>query len=149
MGLLIYGRFIEWTFPGYGKQQRSRMKAALARAELGEHVVFKELRHIPSRLFPPESQIVMVSPLRRDDFTPLRLLRDLGYRILIISPDPVAFENRFLPRGPHRNLAERIARMERDMLIAMLRRSGVQVVDWDVMSPLWLSLKRATRQRRR
>jgi uncharacterized protein (DUF58 family) len=148
VGLLIYGRFIEWTFPGYGKQQRSRIQAALAGAELGEHAVFKELRHIPSRLFPPESQIVMVSPLRREDVNPLRFLRGLGYRILIISPDPVTFENRFFPDGRHQDIAKRIVRMERDAMIAMLRRSGVQMVDWDVTRPLRVVLREATAERR-
>jgi uncharacterized protein (DUF58 family) len=148
VGLLIYGRFIEWTFPGYGKQQRARIQAALAGAELGEHAVFKELRHVPSRLFPPGSQIVMVSPLRREDVNPLRFLRGLGYRILIISPDPVTFENRFLPDGRDRDIAKRIVRMERDAMIAMLRRSGVQVVDWDVTRPLRVALREAAAARR-
>ncbi len=148
VGLLIYGRFIEWTFPGSGKQQQARIQAALAGAELGEHAVFKELRHIPSRLFPPESQVVMVSPLRRKDVNPLRFLRGLGYRILIISPDPVTFENRFLPDGQDRDIAKRIVRMERDATIAMLRRSGIQVVDWDVTRPLRVALREATAERK-
>ena len=51
VGLLIYGRLVEWTPPGYGKQQRARILAALSQAELGEHAVFKEFRNLPSGSF--------------------------------------------------------------------------------------------------
>ena len=47
MGLLIYGRMVEWTYPGYGKQQRARILAALSQAKPGEHAVFKELGTSP------------------------------------------------------------------------------------------------------
>ncbi len=149
VGLLVYGRFIEWTFPGYGKNQRIRIQAALAEAELGEHAVFKEFRHLPIRLFPPQSQAVVISPLCREDVNPFRYLRALGYRILIISPDPVAFAKRLLPQGRLRDTAERIARMERNAILAKLRRNGVQVVDWDVTRPLWLALRGVSTESRR
>ena len=143
VGLLVYGNYIQWTFPAYGKQQRAKIMAALAGAELGEHAVFKEFRYLPTRLFPPESQVILISPLRGKDVYPLRYLRALGYRVLIVSPDPIAFEKPLLPHDQFQELAERIARMERNATLAKLRRSGVQVVDWDVTGPLWLALKRA------
>ena len=144
VGLLVYGNYIEWTFPGYGKQQLSRIMGALAQTELGEHAVFKEFEYLPTRLLPAESQVVVISPLRREDVGPLRYLRALGYRVFIVSPDPIAFETRLLRQGRLRAMAEDIARMERDSTLAKLRRSGVQVVEWDVAGPLWLTLKRAT-----
>lgn len=149
VGLLVYGNYIEWTFPGYGKQQRSRIMAALAGTELGEHAVFKELEYLPTRLFPAESQVVVISPLRAEDVRPLRYLKAAGYRVLLVSPDPIAFEKRLFPHGRFQELAERIARMERDLTLAKLRRSGVQVVEWDVTAPLWLALKRGTAGMRR
>ena len=149
VGLLVYGNYIEWTFPGYGKKQRARIMAALAGAKLGEHAVFKELEHLPIRLFPPESQVVVISPLRGEDVRPLRYLRALGYRVLIISPDPIALEKRLFPQDRFQELAERIARMERDLTLAKLRRSGVEVVEWDVAEALLLALKRAAWEKRR
>jgi uncharacterized protein (DUF58 family) len=149
VGLLVYGSHIEWTFPGYGKKQQARIMAALAGAELGDHAVFKEFQYLPTRLFPSESQIVLFSPLRGEDVFPLRYLRALGYRVLIVSPDPISFEKRQLPQDRFRDLAESIARMEREATLAKLRRSGVQVVDWDVTGPLWLALKSAAGERRR
>jgi len=141
VGLLIYGNYLEWTFPGYGKQQRARIMAALAGAELGEHWVFKEFENLPTRLFPPESQVVLVSPLRSEDVYPLRFLRALGYRMLIISPDPIAFEKDLVPQDSFRKLAERIARMERNVTLAKLRRNGIQVVDWDTSTPLGVAIR--------
>jgi len=141
VGLLIYGNMIQWTFPAYGKSQRVRILAALAKAELGEHAVFKELEHLPTRLFPSESQIVLVSPLLPRDVSMLRYLHALGYRVLVISPDPIAFEKRFLPQEECSTLAERIARMERDATVSKLRRARVNVVEWDVAVPLHIPIK--------
>ncbi|MGQ9648250.1 MAG: DUF58 domain-containing protein [Thermodesulfobacteriota bacterium] len=141
VGLLIYGHMIQWTFPGYGKAQRARILAALAKAELGEHAVFKELEHLPTRLFPSESQIVLVSPILPGDVAMLRYLHALGYRVLVISPDPIAFEKRFLPQEEYTVLAERLARMQRDATLSKLRRGRVNVVEWDVAIPLHIPIK--------
>ncbi len=136
VGLLIYGRFIEWTFPGYGKQQRARIMSALAGAQLSDHAVFKEFKNLPTWLFPAESQIILVSPLSYEDVVPLRYLRALGYRVLIVSPDPIAYEQRLTPRDRIWELAGDMARMERNIILAKLRRHGVQVMEWDVFTPL-------------
>jgi len=143
VGLLIYGRMVEWTFPSYGKEQRTRILAALAQAELGEHAVFEELEHLPTRLFPSESQIVLVSPLLPRDVHMLRYLRALGYHVLVISPDPIAFEKPFLSQDEYTALAERIARMERGATLSKLRRAQVNVVEWDVTIPLRIPMKQA------
>jgi len=143
VGLLIYGNMIEWTFPGYGKAQRARILSALAKAELGEHAVFKELEHLPTRLFPSESQIVLVSPILPEDVAMLRYLHALGYRVLVISPDPIVFEKRFLPVEEFTALAERIARMQRGATLSKLRRARVNVVEWDVTTPLHIPIKQA------
>jgi uncharacterized protein (DUF58 family) len=142
VGLLIYGHFIQWVFPGYGKGQRARILGTLAGAVLGEHAVFKEFRNLPIRLFPAESQVVLVSPLRSEDVHPLRFLRALGYRTLIVSPDPIAFEKQQIPECPVRELAERIARTERSATLAKLRRCGTQVIDWDVSAALGISIRK-------
>lgn len=149
VGLLIYGSYIHWTIPGYGKRQAERMMSTLAGAELGDHAAFQEFRHLPSRLFPPESQVVLVSPLRREDVVPLQRLRALGYRVLVVSPDPIAFEKRMFSAGRACELAERFARLERNAVLAKLRRTGVQAVDWDVSIPLQVALARAAFRKRR
>ena len=149
VGLLIYGRHVEWTFPGYGKQQRAKILAALSQAELGEHAVFKEFRNLPIRVFPAQSQIVLVSPLLPEDLYPLRYLRAVGYRVLVISPDPVSFEKRLIPQDELAALSEQIARMERNATLSKLRRARVDVVEWDVTLPLRISMKQSLVERKR
>jgi uncharacterized protein (DUF58 family) len=135
VGLFVYGRSIDWTFPGYGKVQRERMVRALARAQLGEGKIFESLEYLPTRLFPVQSQLVFVSPLLADDAEMLTKLRARGYRLLIISPDPISFEGEWLGNDQATVLASQIARAERQLLFKHLREANIQLVDWDVKIP--------------
>jgi uncharacterized protein (DUF58 family) len=136
VGLLIYGSYLGWTLPDYGKIQRERIMQALANAEVGESSVFAGLEHLSSRMFPAESQIVLVSCLVGEDLNVLIQLRGQGYQVMIISPDPVKFELGFLPSTQQVDLAARVIRMERVLLIRRLERAGIEVVEWDVSIPL-------------
>jgi len=136
VGLFSYGRSQNWTLPGYGKVQRQRILLALARAEQGEGDVFERLVHLPTRLFPTRSQLVLISPLLRHDSEMLTQLRARGYRLLVISPDPVAFEEKDLPADKAINLATRLARLERQLLLDQLRQADIRVLDWRVDRPL-------------
>jgi len=135
VGLLNYGRLLHWTFPGYGKIQRERILQALAQAQVGSSTVFSELEYIPARLFPTHSQIILVSPMNADDVNVLVQLRARGYQVMVISPDPVAFELSYLPQNESVHLAARLQRMERKLLIQKLQRAGIQVLDWDISQP--------------
>jgi uncharacterized protein (DUF58 family) len=145
VGLLVYGRFIHWTSPGYGKRQKAKISRSLAQAELGDHLVFKEFKYLPTHLFPSGSQIVVISPLLSEDVYPLRHLRAVGYRVLIVSPDAISFETDAVPADECAALAERIARLEREITLARLRRGGITAVNWDVTTLLWVSLKQSVR----
>lgn len=136
VSLLIYGGTLQRTFPGYGKMQRERILCALARAQTGEHDIFKSLDYLPTQLFPAKSQLILISPLCSDDLPIFLRLRALGYHVLVISPDPVAFESAHMNADPDLGLATRIARIERKLLLHKLRRLGILVVDWQVNTPL-------------
>jgi uncharacterized protein (DUF58 family) len=135
VGLLVYGRFLDWTFPGYGKVQRERILQALARAEPGESLIFDNLDYLPTRFFPARSQIVLVSPLWEEDLPILIRLRARGYQLLVISQDPVTFEAKELGSDPAAKLAARIARLERMLLIRKAQQVGIQIVNWQVDKP--------------
>ena len=135
VGVLLYGHYLHWTIPGYGKIQRERIMQRLAQAEPGESLVFDDLGHIPTKLFPAHSQLVLVSPLVPEDFDVLLQLRAHGYQVMVISPNPVAFEMAYLPQHPEVVIAGRIVQMEREMLLERLRHAGVQVLDWNVGIP--------------
>lgn len=135
VGLLLYASYLAWTFPGYGKIQRERILHALANARTGESQVFSDLEHIPARLFPPKSQIILVSPLSEDDLKPLIQLRAQEYDVMVVSPDPVKFELSYLPVNETIQLAGRVIRMERALLLQRMGRAGIHVLDWDVAEP--------------
>ena len=135
VGLLVYGRFLDWTFPGYGKLQRERILQALARAETGESQVFENLDYLPTRYFPAQSQLVLISPLHRDDVPMLVRLRARGYQLLVIRPEPLGFEARAFEPTPVVELATRIARVEQVLVLRCLQQAGIQVVDWPVDKP--------------
>jgi uncharacterized protein (DUF58 family) len=136
VGLLIYGRSLDWTFPGYGKVQRERIVQALAGARTGDSQVFDHLNYLPTRLFPAQSQIVLVSPLWPDDVPTLVRLRARRYQVLIVRPDPVSLEMRGLPPAPEVTLAARVAGLERALLLRRLLQAGITVVEWHVDEPL-------------
>lgn len=142
VGLLVYATYLAWTLPGYGKIQRERILHALANARTGESQVFSDLEHLPTRLFPRESEIILVSPLSDDDFDPLVQLRAQGYEVVVVSPNPIKFELAYLPASRTIDLAGRIVHMERTMLLQKMGRAGIHVLDWDVAEPFDHFVKR-------
>ncbi len=135
VGLFISGGYMDWTFPGSGKIQRERILQALAKANIQDSLVFQTLEHLPTRLFPPRSQLVLISPLAQDDLEELVKLRAHGYPLMIISPDPVDFEAKLFASSPAMDLGIRIARLERQRLLQQLSQLGVRLFEWQVDQP--------------
>jgi uncharacterized protein (DUF58 family) len=135
VGLLIYGKYLDWTWPGFGRWQRERLLRAIVSAEKGDKAVFEDLENIPTRLLPASSQLVFVGPILESDIKTIVDLR-LRYEVLCIAPNPILFESAFLEATPEVELALRLEHLKRQALLAQLRRVGIRVVDWDVSKPL-------------
>jgi uncharacterized protein (DUF58 family) len=135
LGLLVYGGFLDWTYPSYGKIQYEYVLRSLARARTGESMVFDKLENLPTRVFPISSQLILVSPLQYVDYSILVRLRAHGYQVIVISPDPIAYESDDLFATQSGRLGLRLARVERDLLLRQLGQAGVQVFNWDVDIP--------------
>ena len=135
VGLLLYGNMLDWTFPGYGKVQRERILRALARATPGDSAAFEELDRIPTRLFPARAQLMLISPLLTRDRDMLIRLCARRYELMIISPNPIAFEQHALGTEPAVALGARVAGLERAVLLRGLRQAGITIIDWDVAQP--------------
>ena len=135
VGLFLYGGAIDWTFPGSGKVQRERILRALARAKMERSQVFDKLSHLPTRLFPVRSQLVLISPLQPDDRDDIVSLRARGYELLLVTPDAITFEMKTLATTRNTQLAARLAQLERAHLLRTLGRAGVNVFEWDVETP--------------
>jgi uncharacterized protein (DUF58 family) len=136
VGLLVYGGYLQWTFPGYGKIQKERILLSLAQAQPGDLFVFSGLENLPTRAFPTSAQLILISSLDIDDLDVLIHLRGRGYQIILISPNPIKFEERGLKEEEGGSLALRIARIERYLQLNKIRDAGIQVVDWDVTIPI-------------
>lgn len=133
VGLLIYGFGVERTFPGYGKVQQERILRSLGAARTGHNFALESLGYLPTRFFPSGSQIVMVSPLLTTDVPAFTQLRACGYEVLVVSPDPVEYEARWM--GVEGSTAFRIARAERALLLRKLQRMNIRVLNWPVSEP--------------
>lgn len=144
VGLVHYGRYLAWTFPGYGKIQKERILYALSRTNLGDSQV-DHLEYLPSRFLPSGSQIVLVSPLLHKDVAVLCQLRARGYAMMVISPDPISYEERYLPDTPDIRMARRLARLERVALIRQLQQTGIRVLDWNIEIPFEQAMLSLTR----
>lgn len=75
VGLMLYGSHLDWTVPGYGRVQRERIMRVLAKARVGHSRIFDRMKYLPTRLFPPQSQLIFISPVLREDVGFLRFLR--------------------------------------------------------------------------
>lgn len=137
VGLFIYGDYMNWTFPGYGKNQIRRILDSLAVCQIGNKDVFDDLQAVPTRLFPPRSQLVMISAsLDEHDVEIIGVLRQRGYRIIIVMPDMITYEIAHIAPTEESSLALRIVNLRRKLIVDALTRIGVQVVQWDTTKPL-------------
>ena len=139
VSLLIYGSGMSRVLSGYGRMQRDRILRELSKATLNINYALGSLEHLPTRLFPAKSQIVLVSPLLPEDMPVIINMRAHGYAVIVISPDPIAYEYALAPDSD--STAYRIARAERSFILSQLRQSGVQTVDWIVDDPFELVVR--------
>lgn len=136
VSFLIYGFGLDRVYPGYGKIQRERILTTLAKARVGSNYALETLNYLPTRLFPARSQLVIISPLGEQDTPAFIRLRKAGYEVLLVSPDPVRFEEEHMPESPLRAQSVRLASLERHLYLQQLVRIGVQVINWDITRPL-------------
>lgn len=135
VSLLHYGKYLQWTFPGYGKIQRERILRALTGVEPGHSLIFAYLQYLPTKIFPPQSQIILISPLTPEDPDVLLQIRARGYQVLVVSPNPIVFEQSQLPDTAGNLLASRILTLERKVIFERLTQGGIRLIDWDVTQP--------------
>ena len=137
VGLLVYGDMVHWVFPGVGKLQERKIFDALSSAYAAEKEVFEDLRKIPTRLFPAQSQLIFVSPLiDDDDVEVIALLIDRGYSVILVCPHAAAWEAEQMGSSSSAQVAARIANLRRSLFLDSLVRTGTRIVNWDITEPL-------------
>jgi uncharacterized protein (DUF58 family) len=136
VSLLIFGKEIEFLFPGYGKNQLHRILHALSEAVPVMNPGFDSLQFIPLHMFSSHSFIMILSPLAPEDWRLFPRLRAYGYQALLISPDPIDYARRVLPNDRTTFLATRLAQVERRLQIGKITQLWIPVVEWQVDRPL-------------
>jgi uncharacterized protein (DUF58 family) len=123
-------------YPGYGKVQLNRILHALARSGTHSGGTLGDIRLFPVQIFSSRSLILVISPLAANDWRLFPRLRAHGYQVLLISPDPLDYARAELPADRTGRLANRLARMERQLEIFRIRKLWIPVIDWTVGRPL-------------
>ena len=132
VGLLIYGTIVKWTFPGYGKYQREKIFHSLSNAREGTHQVFQKMENIPTRFFPPHSQIILISPLSLEDISALIRLRARGYQLIVVLPDFTTMLLEEHSSIQQQSMVKRVAKIEQTLVVQKLLEQGIFVITWDV-----------------
>jgi uncharacterized protein (DUF58 family) len=136
VGLIHYGGVCTWLPPATGQLQLHRILDAL----LGTQTLFSyltaDIARIPPRVLPPGALIFVITTMldtRIDVALHDLLARGFQFVLLIISPAHV------MPMSRHQRHSEataRLWRLEMDLRLRELRRSGMPVVMQDSDDPL-------------
>lgn len=142
VGLIVQRDVLDWVPPAFGRKQLYRILDHLVHVHAGGEWPFSFVTWVLTRYFPRDALVVLITPLT--DRTALDAVMNMaaqGYDVTVVSPSPLEIERALYPASPPQETAYRVLRMERDNLIAQLRRVA-QVVDWDPRTPLALPLRR-------
>jgi len=142
VGLIVQRDVLDWVPPAFGRKQLYRILDHLIHVRAGGEWPFSFVAWVLTRYFPRDAMVVLITPLT--DRTALESVMNLaarGYDITVLSPSPLEIERTLFAPNPQRETAYRILKMERENLVAQLRRVA-QVVDWDPQTPLALPLRR-------
>jgi len=141
VGLIVQRDVMDWIYLGCSKAQFYRILHNLLKTEATSTVPFEYTAWIVKKCFPPQTQIIIISPLTdRKIIDYVIQLRAFKYDILIISPCPLEAEKAFLPQDNFTSTALKILRLGREIRISELRRFA-SVVDWNVEVPLIQALR--------
>lgn len=141
VGLIIQRNVLDWVYPAFGRKQLFRLMLHLMAVRPGGTWPLEHVAGVLTRFFPPQSQVILISPLvDRRSVESVAELVTKGFEIVIVSPSPVEVQRPLVRTSPLAPMALRILSMERENLLAELRKLAT-VVDWDPAVPLGVPLR--------
>lgn len=140
VSMLVLSSHLSRVFPGYGKQQLTRILDQLSNCQIGEKVSVDVLKYLPTKLFPSHSVIILISPLCVEDLNSIKQLKADGYQIVVLSPDYIQLIEKNRLSDKTHAYAFRAAKIERTLLLWNIRQLGVDTKNWDIDKPIDLNL---------
>jgi uncharacterized protein (DUF58 family) len=147
IGLISFGGTLRWLRPAMGAQQLYRVVDSLLDTEVLLSYAWKGLEVIPTRILPPGSLVVALTPLLDErTVTALLDLRGRGHDLSIVE---VALED-FVRPGQREvdRLAYRLWQLDREALRSRYQHLGVPVATWRRDQPLQAALEEVRSFRR-
>ncbi|MDG5816721.1 DUF58 domain-containing protein [Chitinispirillales bacterium ANBcel5] len=142
VSLIVYGDSMRNVYPGYGKIQNENILKALSEAKPGFNYALNNLGYLPTRLIPPRSQIIFISPLVSNDIQVLSMLKMRGYAVMLICPNMIDFEVKSKKtksnsvKDIHLKQATKLAGLQRAFRLKKAKRAGIVVIDWKTSESL-------------
>ncbi len=136
VGLIRFGRQLEWIAPAAGRRQADRILSLITTGGSYGHPL-DLIAGLPHTALPPGALIIVFSPLLSLRLIEaLRNLRERGFATIVVDvltarPGPGLNRHRAMA-----DLARRIWQMEQEAIRFSLREIGIPVVRWDGVSPL-------------
>jgi len=146
VGLLNFGGELEWVLPSTGERQHYRIVDAVLSSETARLFRWRDPRLIPTRVLPPKSLIVALTPLL--DWRVNRALLNLrarGFDLALIEVDPLPFAEG--ARTLYGDQAWRVWLLERELVRHRFLRAGVPLSRWTAGSPLAAAVEELTSKR--
>jgi uncharacterized protein (DUF58 family) len=134
---MVFGEQISKIFPGYGKQQLRKIMNCLAQVKNSPYTrSLDSLDFLPVGMYPSHALIIVISPLTMNDWSFFPRLRGSGYRVLLISPNPIHFYRSDKELNPHDEIIVRAANLERQVKLRNIAALRIGVIDWEIEEPL-------------
>jgi len=150
VGLIVSGEYMNWVYPGTGKDHYHKIMSNLTKFERGGTWGLRGIKWLLEEFFPRKSMIIVISPLTVSNYS--KTLIDLcmkEYDVVLISPDPLKIEKQLIEGDEYEETAARLYSAERERLLEKLWDHGTLVVDWDPTEPLEPTLEEVLRYRHR
>jgi uncharacterized protein (DUF58 family) len=140
VGLITISNYLDWVYPGYGRQQFYKIAGKLARLSPGGVWSVDYLKWVAQRFFPRRAHLIIITPLVDEKMA--GIIVDIcrrDFTITVLSPSPVIAEMAVLPQNTGTAMACSIVGMERRAKLSELERY-VNVIDWNTDEPLAAAL---------
>ena len=147
VGLIAYGSSdggLTWVYPESGKNQLYKIIEEIVSLQAnGEFKFNGVVERSITHMLPKKSMIFFISSLDDDSTIPkaINQLIAFGYNICVLSLSSIKIENSLLIEDNNCMLAHRILSFERENFLTELRNTGATVVEWDLETPLAVTLE--------